>query len=83
MANEIKIWLLGVVGTIVMIGLAYAADGRIDSRVQEGINAFQIQTINRELDFYIIKEETSSLTSDDKIRKRILQKQKRDLQNAK
>jgi hypothetical protein len=68
-------WLYGTVLTIAFVGFAFAADQRIDTRVQAAINSFNEQQIENQLEFYIIKAEMSGLTPEDKINQKILEKQ--------
>ena len=81
---EIKKILIGLIIPIVIGGLAYAADQRIDQRVQFAIDDFQKQEIRRKIEFYIMKEEfaPNEITSDDRINKKILERQLKRLNDG-
>ena len=74
---DIKKTLIGLLIPLVIAGLAYAADQRIDQRIQFAIDDFQRQDIRRKIEFYIMKEEFApeEMTSDDRINKKILERQ--------
>lgn len=73
----------GIFG-ITVAGLSYAADQRIDERVSQAIENFQINEINRQIDFYVTKEVLSpeSVTPDDRVNRKVLERQLNQLGGA-
>ena len=81
MVGRLKEWAIGVGATVALAGLAFAADQRIDQRVQQAIGAFQQQEIERQIQFYVTKEELApeAVTPDDRVNRVILERQLKQL----
>ena len=73
--------IYGAIFSVVMIGFAYAADQRIDQRVEAAIDSYDERQINRDLEQIIMLEETAPelVTRRDKAERRILEKQLQQL----
>ena len=73
------------VGMVVLAGAVFAMDGRIDQRVEQAIDRFQIQQINNKIDFYIMKQELApqSITPDDRVNRAVLERQLKQLRERK
>jgi len=69
--------IYGAIATVVMVGLAYAADKRIDERVGQAIDSYDERQINREIEQIILLENTAPdlVTARDRAEKKILEKQ--------
>jgi len=69
--------IYGAIVTVVMVGLAYAADKRIDERVGQAIDSYDERQINREIEQIILLENTAPdlVTARDRAEKKILEKQ--------
>ena len=77
---DIKKLLYALIFSVVIAGLSYAADQRIDMRVQQAINASEERSLERQIQFYIIKKNMpGGLSTEDKINKEILERQLKDL----
>lgn len=74
----------GIFG-ITVAGLSYAADEKIDRRVEGAIQDFERRQITRQIDFYDTKQELSpeSITPDDRVNRKVLERQLRQLGGAK
>ena len=72
-----KSLIYGAVFSVVCAGLVFAADQRIDQRVQTAIDSFQEQEIDRQIQFYITKEQLApgSVTPDDRVNRQVLERQ--------
>jgi hypothetical protein len=64
-----------VLFAVVITGLAYAGDQRIDQRVQAAIKESNAERLEQEIEFYIIKQETAGLSSEDRINMQIKERQ--------
>lgn len=75
--------IYGAVGVLVIAGLGYAADQRIDTRVQQAIGKFQEQEIERQIQFYITKDQLApdSVTPDDKVNRQVLERQLKQIRS--
>lgn len=83
---DIKKIIYALVIGIVVTGFGFAADQRIDQRVNEQVKLLRQEVnntlkdsqkadINRQIQFYLIKEQTTGLSVEDKINKRLLEQQ--------
>jgi hypothetical protein len=68
-----------VVFATVVTGLAYAGDQRIDQRVSEAIRQSNMDRLEQEIEFYIIKKETAGLSGEDRINMEIKERQLKKL----
>lgn len=75
--------IVGAIFTAVCAGLAFAADQRIDQRVQVAIGEFQQQEIERQIQFIIMKEAMApeAVTMDDRVNKQVLERQLNQLRS--
>ena len=67
--------IIGAVATIVLTGFAYAMDQRIDQRVETAINASEQRSLESDIEFYLIKEQTTGLSAEDRINMQIKERQ--------
>lgn len=75
--------IYGVILTVVCAGLVFAADQRIDQRVQVAIDELQVQTTEKQIQFYIMKEALApdAITPDDRVNRQVLERQLEGLRN--
>ena len=66
-----------VVAMVVLAGLAWGVDGRIDQRVAGAIDNMEIRQINQKIEFLIMKEQLApqSVTPDDRVNRAVLERQ--------
>ncbi|GAF72057.1 unnamed protein product [marine sediment metagenome] len=72
-----------VLAGVVLAGLAWGMDGRIDQRISIAIDEFDVRQINRKIEFYITKEQLApqSVTADDRVNKAVLERQLQQLRH--
>ncbi len=75
--------IIGAIFSVVCAGLVFAADQRIDQRVQSAIQSFQEQELMRQQTFYITKGQLApdKVTPDDKINLIVIEKQLEELRS--
>ena len=75
--------LYGAAGVLMIAGLGFAADQRIDTRVQQAIGQFQQQEIERQIQFYITKSQLApdKVTPDDNVNRQVLERQLQQLRS--
>ena len=77
MNKYITQFIYTVIAGVVLAGLAWGMDGRIDQRVAVAIDELQVRQINQKIDFYITKEQLAprSVTPDDRVNRAVLERQ--------
>jgi len=72
---EVKNIIIAAIIGVVFTGFAYAMDKRIDQRVETAINASEQRSLESDIEFYLIKEQTTGLSAEDRINMQIKERQ--------